>query len=66
MSVKRSVIANVLNLEEEKIKCKNCVSYEKSNRCHLWDCFISGEEFCSMFELKEGQNGPDSGRESVE
>lgn len=55
-TLNRSVVAEVLNLEEEKIKCKNCNAYEKSNRCHLWDCYIGGEEFCSMFELKEDQN----------
>lgn len=53
MSVKRSVMAVVLNLEEEKIKCKNCASYEESNHCHLWDWFVNEREFCSMFELKE-------------
>lgn len=54
MSVKRSVVASVLDLEEEKIKCKNCVSYEESNHhCHLWDWFIKEREFCSMFDLKE-------------
>lgn len=53
MSVKRSVMAEVLGLEEEKIKCRNCVVYENPNRCYLWDCYIGGEEFCSMFELKE-------------
>ena len=57
MSIDRSVVAKVLNLEEKKIKCKNCVSYEKSNRCRLWDSFVCEREFCSMFELKkEDQN----------
>lgn len=53
MSVKRSVMAEVLNLEEEKIKCRNCVVYKNPNRCYLWDCYIGGEEFCSMFKPKE-------------
>lgn len=57
MGVNKSIIAKVLDLEEEKIKCKNCVSYEESNHCHLWDWFVGEREFCSMFEQKkEDQN----------
>lgn len=59
MSVKRDVIANILNIPEEQVRCENCSHSKKfvcnAYVCDMWDVrILSFNDFCSFFaERKE-------------
>ncbi len=57
MSVKRDVIADVLNIPEEQVRCENCVYAQKcvgdAYVCDFWDVgFMDNTSYCSFFMQK--------------
>ena len=59
MSVIRKVIADVLSLSEEQVRCENCKFSDRwindAHFCDLWNTRASGRanDFCSFFVMKE-------------
>ena len=54
MSVKRDVIAEVLEISEEEVTCENCVRFE-AGFCKGWEQFVKGTSFCSFFCQRKGE-----------
>ena len=48
MSVGRNILANLLHVNEEDIKCENCSSC-KEEWCNFWNATTSKEMFCSLW-----------------
>lgn len=55
MSVKPDVIARVLGIDEEDVKCRNCIRFEERGKfywCKGWDMTTQASDFCSFFEME--------------
>jgi len=53
MSVKPDVIARVLGIDEEDVKCRNCIRFEERGKfywCKGWDTTTQASDFCSFFD----------------
>lgn len=53
MSVKRSVIAEVLNMDQEDIRCDKCALMRKGSECRFWHEVVKKDSFCSFYSTED-------------
>ncbi len=59
MSVSRQTIAEILNIPEDEVKCKNCVYIKQwlhaMYTCSFWGstAYVPSDAFCTFFSRKE-------------
>lgn len=52
MSVSREVIANVVGIDADDVRCENCEAMPTFMVCKTWDTLMGVGEFCSLFRPK--------------
>ena len=61
MSISRDAVAEICNVDEEKVRCDNCI-YCGEERittviCNCWKMPARRDSFCSFFFVKGDEDG---------